>query len=1299
MSSIPEKQDSIQSESTIQNDAVMDEKKKVAAENTINISEPAKDEKKDVEPKASMIELFNFATTYDWVLMSIGLFAAIIAGAGMPLMTVIFGQMTTMFSSFSRQASVPNGLTDDMISSFRSEINKYTLYYVYLAIGILVTTYAYMSTWVYAGERQTRKIREAYLAAVLRQDIAWFDKLGAGEVTTRITSDTHLIQDGISEKFPQSCSYVATFISAFIIAFIRNWKLTLVLSCIIPMIAISVGSLNKFTSKFVKRALDHYSISGTLAEEVISSIRTATAFGQQKKLSEMYNVNISKAKTEGMKKAFTTGAGIGVIFLIIYSAYSLAFWYGGKLLTDHELNVGDVFNVFFAVIIGAFSLGHVAPNLQAFSFAQGAAAKLYDAIYRVPPIDSSSEEGVKPTEAIAGLIEVRDIHFTYPSRPDVPILKGINLTVAPGQTVALVGTSGSGKSTIIQLLERFYDPLDGEVLLDGRPIKSLNVHWLRRQIGLVSQEPTLFKCTIAENVAHGLIGTPYENASLEKRMELIENACKMSNAHDFIMTLPEKYNTHVGERGFLLSGGQKQRIAIARAIVKDPRILLLDEATSALDTQSEGIVQQALDRASSGRTTIVIAHRLSTIRNADQIVVMERGQIIESGTHNSLLAEKGAYFKLVELQKIGNQDDELEAIPPPEDQNVAAMRTVDSELRRQTTKHSILSVGSKNDIEGEVETKFSFLYLCYRVFSLNKPELKFMFGGLCGAIVTGAIYPVFAIIFARVISSLSIQDIAKRTHEVNFWALMFLIIAIVSFIAQTAQGTFFGISGERLTERIRSKTFATMLNQEIGWFDRDSNNTGALVSALSTDATHVQGVSGSTFGTILQVVITILGGFIVGLAYGWKLTLVVMTCVPLLIGAGVIRMRMMNGYQAKTKAAYEHSAQLACEAASSIRTVASLTREKDVCKMYHDELEEPVRAGKQNAFGSSFIFALSQAIVFLVNALGFWYGGRLLSTRISSGATEYDQTQFFTVFIAIVFGSQSAGNVFSFVPDISKAKHAAASIITLLDRKPIIDVVNAEGDKVESVEGHITYKDVHFRYPTRPGVPVLRGLNLDIKPGQFAALVGPSGCGKSTVIGLTERFYDVLSGSVMIDGKDVRQMNINDMRKHIALVGQEPTLYDMSIKENICFGLVDRVPSDAEVEKAARDSNIHDFIMTLPQGYNTPLGGKGSQLSGGQKQRIAIARALIRQPKILLLDEATSALDAASEKVVQTALDNASQGRTTIAVAHRLSTIQRADVIYVFKNGVVNEKGTHDELMALRGQYYGLVVQQDLGTN
>lgn len=300
--------------------------------------------------------------------------------------------------------------------------------------------------------------------------------------------------------------------------------------------------------------------------------------------------------------------------------------------------------------------------------------------------------------------------------------------------------------------------------------------------------------------------------------------------------------------------------------------------------------------------------------------------------------------------------------------------------------------------------------------------------------------------------------------------------------------------------------------------------------------------------------------------------------------------------------------------------------------------------------------------------------------------------------MAVLFGSMSSGRIFAYAPDIMKAKDSAAAIMKLLESTPKIDAWSTSGEKIENVKGHIEFSNVYFRYPTRPNIPVLRGLRLDIKPGQFAALVGPSGCGKSTTVGLIERFYDVISGRILIDGIDISTLNVNNLREHISLVSQEPSLYDMTIKENILFGRKpNQNPTQEDVERVCKEANIHDFIVGLPEGYDTPVGNKGTQLSGGQKQRIAIARALIRNPKILLLDEATSALDSESEKVVQLALDKAAKGRTTLAIAHRLSTIQNADIIFVIKDGKVAEKGTHQELLAQKGIYNTMVQEQYLG--
>jgi ATP-binding cassette subfamily B (MDR/TAP) protein 1 len=516
------------------------------------------------------------------------------------------------------------------------------------------------------------------------------------------------------------------------------------------------------------------------------------------------------------------------------------------------------------------------------------------------------------------------------------------------------------------------------------------------------------------------------------------------------------------------------------------------------------------------------------------------------------------------------------------------------------------------------------------------------------------------------------------------------MLAIVQFIAFAIQGIAFAYCSEKLVHRVRDKAFRAMLRQDIEYFDREENSAGALTSFLSTETTHIAGLSGVTLGTLLTVSTTLIASMSLSLAIAWKLALVCMSTIPVLLSCGFFRFWMLTQFRRRAKKAYEKSASYACEATSAIRTVASLTREDDVLNQYRQSLAVQARKSLMSVLKSSTLYAASQSMMFFCVALGFWYGGN----KIADG--DYDMFQFFVAFQSIVFGAQSAGTIFSFAPDMSKAKQAAQELKTLFDRVPAIDAWSTEGARVGSVEGTIEFRDVHFRYPTRPEQPVLRGLNLSVKPGQYIALVGASGCGKSTTIALLERFYDPLVGGIYVDGKEISSLNINDYRSYIALVSQEPTLYQGSIRENVLLGADREDVPDADVEFACREANIYDFIMSLPDGFSTIVGSKGSMLSGGQKQRIAIARALLRDPKILLLDEATSALDSESEHVVQAALDKAAKGRTTIAVAHRLSTIQKADIIYVFDQGKIVEHGNHVELMQMGGRYSELVNLQSL---
>lgn len=1308
---------------------------------------PAPAEAVAPKPKPAKVgDLFRFATPLERLLNLIGLVFAAATGCAQPLMTVLFGNLATVMLRTSGNASDWN-LAIEFVNSLHSTVNHDALLLTVIGICTFVATYAYMAIWVYTGETITLRIRRNYLRAILRQDVAYFDKLGAGEITTRIQSDIQLIQEGISDKLPTMFSFVTTFIAGFVVAYIRHWKLALVMTSILPWIVITTVILNMFIAKYQQIELQFISKAASLAEESLSTVRTAKAFGIEWVLSRLYDQRNSDATRASRNRAIAAGFGIGAFFFCIYSGYALAFYFGSKLVADGEIPPGLVMNVIFSILIGAFSLALLAPNLQSLSFALAAGGKVYQTIDRTPVIDSFSTEGMRPAGCI-GHISVRNVNFSYPARPDIPVLKDFSLEIPQGRMTALVGPSGSGKSTIVSLVERFYDPASGEVCLDGIPLNQLNVRWLRTQVGLVAQEPTLFATTVWENIAFGLINTPYESLPDEDKTKMIQWAAQQANAHDFVSKLPEGYQTVVGEKAVLLSGGQKQRISIARAIVKNPRVLLLDEATSALDTQSEGVVQDALDRAAHGRTTITIAHRLSTIKNADNIVVMKEGRIVEQGRHNDLVDLGGVYAGLVHTQRIHanetkravheepvEMDDEkalevaaMPAAGPQPDPGVPlgqhrSGRASQASLM-STTALKMTGVGQEQFDEDEPELHpRSLVYVLMRLFRTGRDLIMpYFLPGIVAAIATGAAYPCFSILFGLALKNYSQcpyipgqpcpeEPRGRMRHQANLHGLYFFIIAILSTIATVLNISLIQQGSAMLMLRLRSLMFRAYMRSDVAYFDQDSHSSGVLTSSLAEHTQKINGFMGVALGSIIQSISTLVIGSIIALIYGWKLALVVIACIPFTLSTGFVRLKLVVLKDVKVRKAHIQSARIACESAAAIRTVASLTREDDCLARYEMALQEASKVAKRAAVYGNLFYALSQAASMFVVALAFWYGAQLIASlrkengRVMRDAngyamvkSEYDAGRFFVILTAVVFGSVQAGNVFNYVPDVSNARGSATAIFALLDSSPVIDAESIEGEQPAECHGHVRFENVFFRYPTRPGVPVLNGVSLEVRPGEHCALVGSSGCGKSTTVQLVERFYDPQMGRITVDGRDIRTLNLRYLRKHIALVSQEPTLYDGTIAFNLRLGALDN-PDDVteeQMREAAASANILQFVEGLPDGFNTEVGSKGTQLSGGQKQRIAIARALIRNPKILLLDEATSALDSDSERIVQDALDRASHGRTTISIAHRLASISRADIIYAFRDGIIAEKGDHDQLMAQRGIYADLVMQQAL---
>nr|DBA25042.1 TPA: hypothetical protein GDO54_012615 [Pyxicephalus adspersus] len=588
--------------------------------------------------------------------------------------------------------------------------------------------------------------------------------------------------------------------------------------------------------------------------------------------------------------------------------------------------------------------------------------------------------------------------------------------------------------------------------------------------------------------------------------------------------------------------------------------------------------------------------------------------------------------------------------------------------------------------EGKDLPNISFL----RLLNLNRSEWPYILVGTLASLINGSGHPIFCIFFSKIIALFGINDPAIIKQESDMYCIAFAIVGVVSFFTYFLQGFMFGRSGEVLTMRLRHMAFKAMLGQDIAWFDDKKNNTGALTTRLSMEASQIQTATGSRLGLLAQNLGSMGLSILIAFVFGWEMSLLVLAMSPVLVITGLLETRALTGFANRDKKELQQAGKIAIEAVDNIRTVVSLTRERTFENNYTESLLKPFRNSQHKAQIYGLCFALSQSFIFFAYAASFRFGAYLIQV----GRMNFEEVML--VFVILTYGAVSVGQTLSFAPDYAKAKSAASHLFALFDREPAIDSYSHHGLKPGNCQGNLELRQVSFNYPSRPDVPVLQELTLRISSGQTVAFVGSSGCGKSTSIQLLQRFYDPLQGTVLFDNIDLKCLNVQWLRSQIGIVSQEPVLFDCSISENIAYGDNSRVVSMEEIQQAAKAANIHSFIEELPEKYNTKVGDKGTQLSGGQKQRIAIARALIRSPKLLLLDEATSALDNESEKVVQQALDQARKGRTCIMIAHRLSTVQNADVIIVMKNGQIIEYGNHQQLLSKRGAYYQLVNAQTI---
>ncbi|KAI5198323.1 multidrug resistance-like protein [Aureobasidium subglaciale] len=1235
--------------------------------------------------KSSYLDLFKLVTDAESrVILGAGIILAIAAGTPLPIIGYIFGQIITSFPP-------PEDVLRDRL---------YQL--IGVACGYFIVTTGYAIAWGLTGERISRRFRVTLVERLLGLEQAYFD-INDPDITNLLTEKIEAIQIGTSEKvgiFIQSISY---FVAAFIVGFILNAKLTGILfAAVIPLMTIVVVTGSSRIAKYTKAATQYTEAAGRVAESAIHAVKVVQAFGMAEKLSAEHYRLLRLSAGYAIRKSISAALMLGLVYFTAYSANALAFWEGSRLAAESGTNnAGTVYAVVFLIIDASFVVGQFGPFLGCFASAAAAGESVYEILNKPhTDIDVYSKNGQKATEDdMKADITFLNVNFVYPARTSARALDGLNLTLKAGQMNAIVGTSGCGKSTLVSLLLRLYDISSGELRIGSHDIKVFNITSLRKYTALVDQDSVLFSGSILENIGYGLGEHSLDEDTV---LERCTEAAKSANL-DFIDFLPQGIHTRVGNGGYTqLSGGQTQRICLARALVKRPSLLLLDEPTAALDANSEMLIMDAVKKvATAGTTVVMVAHRLSTVSDSPNIVLMGAGKVIEQGNHDELMQLGGAYSNLIQAQQLKDTDDSSEEVSPASISQESVLKPEGNSASSEPETPSAETKPTEKPAK-----KAGFWKLLLRCLRLAKSDSPIISLGLTASIISGGIILGEAIVFGNLISVLNDLESPDYRERADFFSLMFFIIALIAFFSYAINGCCFGVVSSHFIAKVQHISLVSILRQDMQWFS--GRSVSSLMSSLNSDAGQLACLSGVAIGTIFTVCVSITGGIILAHVVAWKIAVVLLAAVPVMITAGYVRLRVLALAENRHRSAYNDAASIAAEACRGIRTIASLGRERGVSRLFNEAVRKPYEKGIRFTLISNTLLALSFSITYFVYALAYWWGAR----QVRNGT--YGQLEFFIVLPALLFSAQSAGQIFSLSPEMSRAGVAARNVFGLHDQTPSIVTEGSKkpqrkadsneriptltDEKPDSASGGwIEFKDVSLCYPSKPQHPALQNVNISIKPGEFIALVGPSGAGKSTILALLQRFYDPTTGSVLLDGQDIREVSVSQHRGRLGLVPQEPDLFPGSISYNIGLGAApDQTATQVDIEKICEKCGIHEFIMSLPEGYNTECGTNGSKLSGGQKQRIAVARALIRSPEVLLLDEYTSALDAHSEQQIKEAVDGASVGRTTIVVAHRLSTVQNADRIFVFDDGRVLEVGSHAELVAQGGLYAGMVKAQTL---
>ncbi|NUK09469.1 ABC transporter ATP-binding protein [Streptomyces lunaelactis] len=1180
---------------------------------------------------------------------------------------------------------------DDVIGDSTGSIGLWTG----LLIASALVVYALPFARRYYGGRLAldvqHDLRTDIFGTITRLDGRKQDDLSTGQVVGRATSDLQLIQ-GLLFMLPMTIGNILLFLISLVIMAWLSLPLTLIAIAVAPALWFIAKRSRTRLHPATWYAQSQAAAVAGVVDGAVSGVRVVKGFGQEDqetgKLREVgRKLFAGRLRTIRLNSRYTPALqavpALGQVAMLAL---------GGWLATRGQITLGTfvAFSTYLAQLVGPVRM--LAVVLTVGQQARAGVERVLELVDTEPTMREGTKE--LPADAPA-TVEFDDVTFGYDE--ERPVLDGFSLEIRQGETVAVVGSSGSGKSTVSLLLPRFYDVLHGAVLVGGHDVRELTFDSLRAAIGLVPEDSFLFSETVRTNIAYG---------KPDATDEEIDTAARAAQADRFIAELPDGYNTKVGEHGLTLSGGQRQRIALARAILTDPRLLLLDDATSAVDARVEHEIHEALRGVMAGRTTLLIAHRRSTLNLADRIAVLDGGRLAGIGTHEELVRSSALYRRLL------TDPDELGGVSPghatpsdvlgPEPREDHTVRDeLDAEfdvergitprlwVREENTAESA-APGATPELLAQVEalppaTDTPEIDEARAVRAEQSYGLRRLLRGFGLPLLVSLLLVAIDAGMSLLLPVLIRHGIDQGVTQLALgavWAAsaLALVSVFVQWAAQIGETRMTGRTGERVLYSLRLKIFAQLQRLGLDYYEREL--TGRIMTRMTTDVDALSTFLQTGLVTAFVSVVTFFGIMVALLFIDLQLALVVFATLPLLIvGTFFFRRKSVKAYELARERISVVNGDLQ-ESVSGLRIVQAFRRERDGGDRFAARSDSYRQARVRGQWLISVYFPFVQLLSSVAAAAVLIVGaGRIEAGTLTTGALVA-----FLLYIDLFFAPvQQLSQVFD---GYQQATVSLGRIQELL-QEPTSTAEAKEPLDVLSLRGDIAFENVDFAYGAADAPEeALTGIDLRIPAGQTVAFVGETGAGKSTLVKLVARFYDPTSGRITADGRDLRELDLTAYRHRLGVVPQEAYLFEGTVRDAIAYGRPGA--SDAEVEAAARAVGAHDMIATLDGGYLHEVSERGRNLSAGQRQLIALARAELVDPDILLLDEATAALDLATEAQVNQATDRLTGRRTTLVVAHRLTTAARADRVILMDAGQAVEDGTHDELLALGGRYAAL---------